>query len=207
MDFKKKSHVHNNNKFLYKRKQDIDLSTNLSDGIQTKRHSRLFLSITFKTFCFAFPCKTSFIQSQNPFKERVSPDLQQKHRSDTTLGTHPSLKKRQREREPSSSSFFAHRLPVSLYSTRSIGLVIFIWRQHSRRCTGISSFVPVIKLEISRFAGQRLCSRALPPNPPNLRSKGARKEGDRWKGTCRKPKGGREWEGYNRFGDIHRYRR
>lgn len=121
--------------------------------------SQPFLSITFKTFSFPFPRKTSFIQSQNPFKERVSPDLRQKQQRHNTFGTHLSLKKtteRERESPPPPPPCF------SLYSTRSIGLVIFIWRQYSRRCTGISSFVPVIKLEISRFAGQRLCDSLFP---------------------------------------------
>lgn len=128
--------------------------------------SQPFLSITFKTFSFPFPRKTSFIQSQNPFKERVSPDLRQKQQRHNTFGTHLSLKKtteRERKSSPPPPCF-------SLYSTRSIGLVIFIWRQYSRRCTGISSFVPVIKLEISRFAGQRLCDSSR-PLPPNLRRK------------------------------------
>lgn len=108
MDFKKISRVYNNNKFL------CIINENKARywseykfvwwNMDKKRLflSQPFLSITFKTFSFPFPRKTSFIQSQNPFKERVSPDLRQKQQRHNTFGTHLSLKKtteRERERE------------------------------------------------------------------------------------------------------------
>lgn len=119
-------------------------------------------------------------------------ETQRRNTRDTSL-----FKKNERERER------AHLLPPvstdSLYSTRSIGLVIFIWRQYSRRCTGISSFVPVIKLEISRFAGQRLRDSGetaglfpLIPLPPNLAESRSNEERRRG-GLVEVVKGGQRW--------------
>lgn len=140
MDFRKKSHVYNNNnKFLYiiNENKMILINTNLSDETQIKKRFET-LSFTiisfdhFQTFLLSPFCKTSFIQSQNPFKKRVSPDLQQKHKE-----THLSLKKTA-EREKERTLL----LPVS--------------RDYRTRCTRLAPLVSLFSFGVSIQGGARV---------------------------------------------------
>lgn len=198
MDFRKKSHVYNNNnKFLYiiNENKMILINTNLSDETQIKKR---FETLSFTIISFDH-FQTFLLSRAKRLLSNLRIPLKNECRRICNRNT-SLFKKNSRERErknPPPPRF--SRLPDSLYSTRSIGLVIFIRRQYSRRCTGISSFVPVIKLEISRFAGQRLCdsSQPLPPNPFVPRGRGKKKT---WKGTCKESKSAQRWGDHNRFG-------
>ena len=161
--------------------------------------SQPFLSITFKTFSFPFPRKTSFIQSQNPFKERVSPDLRQKQQRHNTFGTHLSLKKTtEREREPSSSSSLFLAVLDSLHWSRYFHLALVFKAVH-----GYLVFCSGNKAGNLSFRG----AKAVRQQPASSPESSPRREEDRWKGTCRESLNVWRGELQSFRGDIHRYRR